>query len=175
MNNRFLLVGAFVLAASGAHAAFTMTLDQPNQSIVLPLVSTDLIFTGTITKDEQGQAGGATTTIAFPALPSNSDYLSSAFNSTAYFTWVTTAGTTPFTGELFRVTVLPTSQLGLHDFNVGAPGNLPYVQVTYNGVTGNQYDSGRVLYTVNVTPVPEPATLCALGLGALALLRRKRS
>jgi len=29
--------------------------------------------------------------------------------------------------------------------------------------------------TVNLCPVPEPATICILGLGALCLIRRKKS
>jgi len=36
------------------------------------------------------------------------------------------------------------------------------------------YSSGSILLTPHASPVPEPASICALGLGAMALLRRRK-
>lgn len=172
MKIRFLLTGALVLAACAANAAFTITLDDPSQSIALPGAPTDLIFTGTITKDEMGD-GNASTTIFFPGLSGDVDFLSGSVNSSAFFTWTQTSDPT-FTGEIFRITVNPTSQLGLHDSNSFSPDGNASIRFTYRGVTGASYDSGVVDYSVNVTAVPEPATMSILALGGLALLRRRK-
>lgn len=174
MNTRFLLCGAFAFAASVSQAAFLVTIDNVHQSTFLPGGPTDLIFTGTITKDELGD-GNASTFIAFPGLPGDIDFLAGTMNSSAYFAWTLDPNPAPFVGELFRITVLPTSQLGLHNSNSLGAGGLSGVNFTYKGVTGATYDSGYLPMSVNIVPVPEPATLFALGLGALALRRRKKA
>jgi hypothetical protein len=53
------------------------------------------------------------------------------------------------------------------DFKISISGN----SLNFTGRVTSPLDSVRVL----TNPVPEPTTMAALGLGALALLRRKRS
>jgi hypothetical protein len=58
-------------------------------------------------------------------------------------------------------------------FNGTAPGDwILTIKDLASGDTGqgNTFDG----WTINANPVPEPATMAALGLGALALIRRKR-
>jgi hypothetical protein len=171
MRKRLLLSGLLVVACTSAHAVFAVTLDQPLQSIALPIAPTDLIFNGTVTKDELG-SGQWTLTIRFAGLPSDTDYLNTLVSGDIT-SWLATPDPV-FTGELFRITVLPTNQIGLHDFNSDSPTTNPFYRLQYTGVTGNQYDSGFVPYAVDIVPVPEPATMCVLALGGLAMLRRRK-
>lgn len=57
-----------------------------------------------------------------------------------------------------------------------------YVSLMLTGPLSGNHECGRVdlmesgnLPSLEITTVPEPATVCLLGLGALSLLRRKRS
>jgi hypothetical protein len=172
MRSRTILVGALALIASGAHADFIMTFDQPTMTTVLPSDTVELIFTGTITKDEMG-SGQWSVSFGFAGLPSDTDYLDYFIDFTPVQQWLATNDSL-YEGELFRILVHPTNQIGLHNYNSGAPGNLPYYKIGYTGITGNTYDTGLVPYAVNILPVPEPATLSILALGGLALLRRRK-
>lgn len=172
MRKRLVLVGALALMASGAYADFIMTFDQPTMTTALPSDPVQLIFTGTITKDEMG-SGAFNITLGQAGLPSDSDYLGFFIDFTPVQQWLATSDPL-YQGELFRINVLPTNQVGLHNFNDALPGNQPAYRIGYTGVTGNTYDTGFVPYAVNIVPVPEPATLSMLALGGLALLRRRK-
>ncbi len=54
---------------------------------------------------------------------------------------------------------------------LASDGTLAFSAATYAGATY----TGFGVFAVRATPVPEPATLAVLGLGALALLRRRRA
>jgi len=172
MKNRLLLSGALVLAASAAHAAFLVTLDNPNPSIALPNAPTDLIFTGKITKDVVG-TGTAGSALKFAGLPGDIDFLGGVTNFSPYVAWTQDPTTNPYIGELFRITVLPTSILGLHDSNSSGTGGFSTIRFNYQMVTGGTVTT-EATYSVNITPAPEPATLAILSLGALALRRRRK-
>lgn len=173
MNYRFLFAGAIAFAATGAHAVFSVTLDQPTQTIVLPDASTEIIFMGSATKDEHGTGSGVRFTHA--GLPNDTDYLGMIIGPSQLTDWFSTPSSPTYHGPIFSVIVLPTNQVGLHDFALANPDQKAFFQLYYTGVTGAFYQSAEMKYAVDIQPVPEPATLSALALGGLAFLRRKRS
>ncbi len=173
MNYRFLIAGAVLVAAPSAHAAFTITLDQPLQAVVLPNAHTEISFLGNATKDEQG-AGGWGVSVAAAGLPSDTDYLMTLIGPQEFLDWLETPSSPTFHGTIFKIFVEPTNLIGLHDYNVGTPDNKPFLQMRYTGVTGFQYESAKMNFAVDIQAVPEPATLSVLALGGLAFLRRKR-
>ncbi len=61
--------------------------------------------------------------------------------------------------------------VGLYDFNPGSPDFMPQIQATFQLPTGAT-EIAFSDYAVNV--VPEPASMAALALGGMALLRRRR-
>ena len=64
-------------------------------------------------------------------------------------------------------------QAGLTDFNTFSNGTNAHAPSASGALTVND-GSGDSLSLISIAPVPEPATLSLLGLGALAFLRRSR-
>lgn len=77
-----------------------------------------------------------------------------------------------FTGNLFTVEVKSTDALGNYWFDSSSQTGLSEFvgSATASGLPGA---SDNEMY--GVTVVPEPATLAALGIGAVALIRRRRN
>ncbi len=143
-----------------AHAAPTLTLLTPNVTIARPT-------SGSVTYDFLGTV----TSTANPIQYSNAGgYVmhSAAFDGLPVEPYSDVEGTTVYTGRLFSVTVYADSTLGLYDRHFEAPHAIFFVS------DGPDFAEAR--YSVNVVPqaVPEPASLAAFGLGATAVLRRRR-
>lgn len=73
---------------------------------------------------------------------------------------------------------IPVPDLVVHinngiDFQVIVAATASADDITYSGV-GNTFDPGEPNLEITATPVPEPASLVVLGLGALAVLRRRK-
>ena len=62
----------------------------------------------------------------------------------------------------------------INTLNSFANANLDKLPIGLAGGSLLAFSDGVPVGTVNAAPVPEPATLAALGLGAAALLRRRR-
>lgn len=75
-----------------------------------------------------------------------------------------------YVGNLFSVEVASTTPLGFYWLNGGF--NNPLSELVVDATDGQITTSDNEMYGVNV--VPEPATMAVLGLGAAALLRRRR-
>ncbi len=67
-----------------------------------------------------------------------------------------------YSGNIATVTVPAGTPVGFYD------GQTDQV------VVGSAVDNDNELFAVTVTPVPEPASMVALGVGAVALVRRRR-
>ena len=66
---------------------------------------------------------------------------------------------------------------GLVDLTAGG-GTIPYTPFTiFNevGFSNGAYQTGFVIDNINVSTIPEPATLALLGLGGMAFLRRRKA
>ncbi len=158
------------LAAAALAPAYVFTLDAPNPVLVRPASGTlTYEFTGTV-------ATGANEYIrnygASAVSNANGDSLIPEPIDAAF-----AAGREPnssFTGPLFRLTIDANTPLGVYDDFFGT-SFVPVLDVGFftNGV-GGPFEVVDIPYTVTVQAVPEPASLAALGLGAAALLRRRR-
>lgn len=60
-------------------------------------------------------------------------------------------------------------------FNLGSPGNTAWTTMTVAYPPSGPLANWGIGINGSVAPVPEPATLAALGIGAIALIRRRKS
>lgn len=161
------------LAVLGGLSTFSfgfinVNLNNPYQTASVPGAgSIFLTFTGTV--DILNPLYDASNAI----LESPSDgtnFLTMAFDA-AFITYVngSNAGI-DYTGNIFTAEVTSTTPQGNYWLGTGGLSGLAELTVT---ATGPSLDaSDNELY--GVTVVPEPATLAALGVGAAALIRRRR-
>jgi uncharacterized membrane protein len=70
-------------------------------------------------------------------------------------------------------TELGANPLGWKLINATSINSMGHILALGQYNQGGSYYNGPVLLTPNAAPVPEPASLCVLGVGAAALLRRK--
>ncbi|MCE9558408.1 MAG: PEP-CTERM sorting domain-containing protein [Armatimonadetes bacterium] len=85
-----------------------------------------------------------------------------------------------YTGAIYQHGCNPTNlgwsggmPVGLYDSNPFGPGGKSSIQLTYattNGTTA----VAIAKYAINVQAVPEPSSIAAVGLGGVALMRRRR-
>lgn len=74
-----------------------------------------------------------------------------------------------YSGAIARFNVSPDTELGLYKDSFGNQlAQIPTLYLTDSSGTS------RSFYTITINPVPEPTTFAGLGLGAFAMLRRRR-
>jgi hypothetical protein len=168
MKKLLLSFGACAFA-SAAFASLNVNLDQEYWS---GLQGTSVTVFGTITLTP-----GWDVDLINLEFPSNgTDTLSGAFHPDllAYLALTTSSG---YAGPLFTIDIPLGATPGLYDastfFPTGSDRSEFGARATRasDSATGMDYEN----YGIEVEAVPEPASLAALGVGALALLRRRRS
>jgi hypothetical protein len=161
----FALAAVSVMASAGVN----LNLNNPVETVNLPNSgSVNVVFTGTVDVLPGWDASSAT--LYFPFLGSNG--LGGGFDSN-FLTYLggSNAGV-DYSGNLFSITVNSTDAPGYYDFNSLSPTSTSQfvVGASKNGVSfsDNEY------FAVDVQAVPEPASIAMLGIGSLALIRRRR-
>ncbi len=173
--NKTLIVAALATLSAAANAIIVET--EPNNSIATADVITPGVIPYSDTGDIRLTAGDV-------------DYFSLGLPSSVALSVIAT----PLAGSF----TIPDTYLGLFDaqgnvlalnddagpgtgsllmYEITAPGTY-YIGVTGTGDDlwqGNHTQAGNYQLTVSVSPVPEPASMAALGLGALGLIRRRRN
>lgn len=161
------LVGVSAFATAGVN----LNISVPVQTATLPGSGTvTLTYSGTITTLAGWDVTGATLYSA--GLAPGGPFLGAAF-ATGLLNYITVGGPGgSYSGALFDIVVSSTDAVGFYDQNITAPGGSSELWVTASKVGTAQQFSDNEYYGVEV--VPEPASLLALGVGAAALLRRRR-
>ncbi len=87
--------------------------------------------------------------------------------------WIGPTFFTPTSGTQYWLSVFDTEGVNSFRWHNGLTGD-DHSGFTTNGGASWNSDGGRPNYAFVLNPVPEPASMAALGLGAIALLRRRK-
>jgi hypothetical protein len=176
-------VGLLVGGVGQARADLTLTLTDPNPTVVRPTSgSVSVDFEGTITWSLTGPSSSTAPVLAFPFKSDRHALQANLLVSDIDIKNLINASGPSFTGshtvDLFSVTVDATSPLGLYDLDSGLAGP-PTLEIFV--VAPDGFHIARSSYSVNVVNaavVPEPAThvvaLSEVALIGLGLAWRRR-
>lgn len=155
--------------ATGAYAGVNLNLSDHVKSVVQPGTGfVDVVFSGTVDVLPNWDA-----TSAVLYTPDNGSAALSGGLTTAFLDYLSGSfAGTDFNGDLFFIRVQASDAVGFYDQNALSTGGSS--ELVVNAVNGNRRFADNEYYGVEVQAVPEPATLAALGLGAIALIRRRR-
>lgn len=154
--------------ASFSLASVNLNLDQEYWTVNQ---GGSVTITGTITLTPGWDVNGYG--LEFPS--NGTDFLPSDVDPAflAYMSSNTNAG---YSGPLFTVSAGVAATLGLYDFNTGllTGSDRSEFGVYALRASDNAQAADYENYGVTVEAVPEPASIAALGVGVVALLRRRR-
>jgi hypothetical protein len=167
------LVCFSVLAAAAAsQAAVSIALDSSTLYETVPTVGTTLVyFTGSITATSGWTVTGFS--VDDPFLQSSSNGLTVNFSASLLSFLASATPGADYTGELFTVELTSMTNPGFYGYQANSASNL--AQVSVSGSNSVSSFTDYEYYGVYAQPVPEPATMAVLGLGAVALIRRRRA
>ncbi|KXK15842.1 MAG: hypothetical protein UZ18_ATM001001494 [Armatimonadetes bacterium OLB18] len=166
-----LALAALVGVSAASYAAININFDLNYQTVLKPSSGSVFVtFTGTVDiLLPSFFASGAV--VEWPG--NGSAFLSTTF-APSFLTYVTAA--TPgadYAGDLIIVEVASTDADGFYWLNGSTSGMSPLSELIVDASDGTSIASDNEFF--GVTVVPEPASMAALGLGALALIRRRKN
>jgi hypothetical protein len=165
---RHLLTLAFA-GALAAHASailnFNLTINELSTT-----PGTNVVFSGTVT-GVSGDLTLAASSVGSAFKSTGGTGLSGAF-TTDFQNYLNQTTTANYSGTIFEAFVPAGTAAGTYDTNA-ALTNGAQVVVGGTNLNGDTVQDNE-FYAVDVQAVPEPATMAGLGLGALALLRRRK-
>lgn len=168
-----LVLSVAAVGAASSFGALNLDLNENYKSTLLPNTgSVDIMFSGKVDILLPGYdiIDGF---LEFPRLtPTTGAFLSVTFVP-AFLTYANAANPgVDYNGDIFFVTVLSTDATGEYFYNNASATDFAELSLTASNGTFSSTDIE--MFGVDVNAVPEPATMAVLGLGAAALLRRKR-
>ncbi len=172
MKRIFGLAGLALLAVA-ANASINFNITNQDQTIVKPTSGFVLAtFSGTVTTS--GGWAPSTITVEWPGNGSN--FLTFDSFDAAFVAYLG-AGVpnSNYSGDLFSIQVASTDADGLYDLNGSSSGSSPFAEAIFYAMKNGVVAGDNEYYSITVESVPEPVSMGILGLGALALIRRRRS
>ena len=169
MKRHLITLAAF--GALAAHSSAILNLNLAPQTYTVSQAGGTVSILGTVSRASTDAITGATATQAF----SGANALAQPVFTGAFNTFLGSSDLS-FNGVVATITVPAGQAAGIYD-SANATGT-PGASFTLNGTdtrtTPNATISDAEFYSVEVQAVPEPSAFAALGLGGLALLRRRR-
>lgn len=161
---------SLLAAGAVANAAVNLNINVQYQTVVAPSSgSISVVYSGTVDVllpnwDVVGW------TLEFPSDGTN--FLSASIDPGFDAYMLANNPGVDYTGNLFSLTVTSSTAPGFYYLNSG--NSNPLSEFIVVASTPGRETSDNEMYGLTVEPVPEPATLAALGIGAAAFIRRRK-
>ena len=170
---RILALTSLAVFAAAANAGVNFNLSNPDVTVVKPTSGSVLVtFSGTMTTSEDF-APSQDWAIEFPG--NGTDFIPFDSMNAAFANYLAAGvANSSYTGEMVSFRVDSSLLDGLYDQNDSGFGFSPFAEMVFHGTRDGLDAADNEFFSIRVTSVPEPTSMALLGLGALALLKKRR-